>query len=464
MCAPLLECAMRNILEGYILDKREAPERKIKVGLLGFGKTNRAVLDVLTPLDCVEITVRGHGLKTDAIPYPVRAFGGEGAFSLIDEDVIIPSPSVRRESLTLPRGCKIITDYDLFFGSMPKRLFSVSGSDGKSTVTTIASLLLFPSFPDLFVGGNIGTPLILAGADSSAFLLELSSFTLHYCAPKCGRALITNITPNHLDWHKDLDEYIDSKLSLIKRSNEPILNISDKVSNDAARDICAFCLVSDRLSHREITAKYNTKHTVTVEDDEILLDGEGLIPIALIRRQERHNVENLALAIALSIGYTSREHIRKVATSFEGLKERCERFTVGGVDYISSSIDTSPMRTKTTLEGLDRQVNIILGGRTKRLPLDVLKEPLVKYAARIAIYGEASEEFLDFISSYPELKSIPHSAFPMLSEAIAYASEGVRCGDVVLLSPAATSYGEFESYIERGRFFKDYVQKRSPKI
>ena len=464
MCAPLWERIVRNILEGYIKNKASDFGRQVRIALLGFGKTNKAMLDALLPLDLVEISVRQSGLNAAILPDQIRGFTGENAFSNIYEDVIIPSPSVRRESLVLPGGCEVITDYDLLFRLKPHRLFSVSGSDGKSTVTTLASLLLSPTFPTLFVGGNIGTPLILANVDSEAFLLELSSFTLRYSVPKCGRALITNITPNHLDWHKDLDEYIDSKLSLIKMSNEPILNISDKVSNDAARDICAFCLVSDRLSHREITAKYNTEHTVTVEDGEILLDGEGLIPIALIRRQERHNVENLALAIALSIGYTSREHIRKVAMSFEGLKERCERFTVGGVDYVSSSIDTSPVRTKTTLEGLDRQVNIILGGRTKRLPLDVLKEPLVKYAARIAIYGEASEEFLDFIISYPELKSIPHSAFPTLSEAIGYASEGVRCGDTVLLSPAATSYGEFENYIERGRFFKDYVQKRSPKI
>ncbi len=455
---------MRDILKGYIKNKAAILGRKVKVGLLGFGKTNRAILDALLPLDCVEILVRQRGLSEGTFPNSVRVYGGEDTFCTICEDVIIPSPSVRREPLTLPYGCEVITDYDLLFNSEPKRLFSVSGSDGKSTVTTLASLLLCPSFPDLFVGGNIGTPLILAKADSGAFLLELSSFTLRYCAPKFGRALVTNITPNHLDWHKDFEEYKEAKLSLIRNSDEPILNLSDRISAEAARDTHAFCLVSDRLTHKEITDGYKAEHTVTVEDGEIRLDGEGLLSLSSVRRKERHNVENLALAIALSIGYTTREHVREVASSFEGLAERCEIFTKDGVDYISSSIDTSPMRTKTTLEGLGRRVSIILGGRTKRLPLNALREPLRKYAAKIGIYGEASEEFLGFIDSYSDLTEIPHDAFPTLREAIDYVTYGNKHGDTVLLSPAATSYGEFENYIERGRFFKDYVLKNCPKI
>jgi UDP-N-acetylmuramoylalanine--D-glutamate ligase len=222
--------------------------------------------------------------------------------------------------------------------------------------------------------------------------------------------------------------------------------------------------VSDSLSHQEIIFEYNTEHTVTVENGEIHLDGRGLLPIPSVRRKERQNIENLALAIALSIGHTTPERIRDVAMNFDGLEERCELFTNDGVDYVSSSIDTSPMRTKTTVEGLNRRVNIILGGRTKKLPLDVLREPLRKYAVKIAIYGEACEEFLDFIDSYPELQEIPHAHFPAFKEAIDYILDGISQGDTVLLSPAATSYGEFENYMERGRFFKDYVQKRSPKI
>jgi len=188
-----------------------------------------------------------------------------------------------------------------------------------------------------------------------------------------------------------------------------------------------------------------------------------VIPISLVKRRERHNLENLKLSIALSIGYASSERIREVAKTFDGLPERCELFTKDGVDYVSSSIDTSPMRTKTTLEGLRRRVRIILGGRTKGLPLDALKEPLEKYATRISIYGEAREEFLSFIDSYPDLSKIPHEDFPTMREAIDYAKDGTGEGDTVLLSPAATSYGEFDNYVERGRFFKDYVMRNCRK-
>ena len=455
---------MQELLRGYIRNKAADVGRRVRVGLLGFGKTNRAILDTLLPLDCAEMTVRQQGLDPRYPAHSVRVISDEDAFLGIYEDVIIPSPSVRREKLILPESVAVITDYDLLFYSKPKGLFSVSGSDGKSTVTTLASLLLSPTFPDLFVGGNLGTPLILAKARAEAFLLELSSFTLRYSAPRCGRALITNITPNHLDWHASFDEYKEAKLSLIRQSDEPILNLSDTESRAAARNVKAFCLVSDSLTHEEITRSFSTEHTVTENDGWITLDTERVIPISLVKRRERHNLENLKLSIALSIGYASSERIREVAKTFDGLPERCELFTKDGVDYVSSSIDTSPMRTKTTLEGLRRRVRIILGGRTKGLPLDALKEPLEKYVTKISIYGEAREEFLSFIDSYPDLSKIPHEDFPTMREAIDYAKDGTGEGDTVLLSPAATSYGEFDNYVERGRFFKDYVMRNCRKI
>lgn len=455
---------MQELLRGYIRNKAADLGRKARLGLLGFGKTNRAILDALFPLDCVEITVRQQGLSPESLPRSVRIIGDKDAFLGIYEDVIIPSPSVRREKLILPDICEVLTDYDLLFNLKPKHLFSVSGSDGKSTVTTLASLLLSPRFPDLFVGGNIGTPLVFAKAEAEAFLLELSSFTLRYCAPSSGRALITNVTPNHLDWHASFEEYKEAKLSLIQKSDEPILNLSDAESIDAARGIKAFCIVSNDLDHDGVKRSYSTEHTVTSDTAWIMLDGEKLIPISSVKRGERHNIENLTLAIALSIGYTSPKRICEVAGSFNGLPERCEIFTKDGVDYISSSIDTSPMRTKTTLEGLRRKARIILGGRTKGLPLDALREPLKKYATKIGIYGEASEEFLDFIESSVELSIIPHESFPTLKGAIDYLLDGINKGETVLLSPAATSYGEFENYMERGRFFRNYVLKNCQKI
>ena len=151
---------------------------------------------------------------------------------------------------------------------------------------------------------------------------------------------MTNVTPNHLDWHESLDEYEGAKLDLVYSADEPILNLSDPVSERAARDMRAFCLISRDMTVDEIKAKYKTDHAVTLRNGIIRLDGEEIIATDAVKRREGHNLMNLASAIALSIGYADKEHIRRVAKGFDGLIERCESFTVGGITYVSSSIDT----------------------------------------------------------------------------------------------------------------------------
>ena len=448
---------MKTILEKALKDISESIGRAPQVALLGFGATNRALLDILLDVENIDITVRHSRLGNEILPKRVTVVSSEGALDGICEDVLFPSPSIRRERLAIPSCSRVITDYSLLFDTTPERLFTVSGSDGKSTTVAMAAELLSPTFPDIFTGGNIGTPLWQADATASAFLLELSSFTLRYSLPRGGRALITNITPNHLDWHSDLKEYEDTKLSLIKAASEPILNLDDSTSERAARELRTFCLISATRTSGEIFQKYNTAHTVTVEGGVIAIDGEALLTVKDIKHREKHNLYNLASAIALSIGYTDTERIRAVAGSFTALSQRCERFTVGGISFISSSIDTTPLRTRTTLSGLDERVRLILGGKGKGLSLDPLRDALVKYADKIAIYGEISREMTDFIESDEDTRMIPHRSFRKLSDAIAYVIDGANEGDTVLLSPAATSYGEFTDYAERGRFFKSYA-------
>ena len=455
---------MKRLLYQLLRSKRETLGRDVKVSLLGLGTTNRAILEVLLPLDNVEISIRQKEPIYSDLPRLVKVYQGNDAFTRIDDDVVIPSPSVRREKLSIPYGIDVISDYDLLFRQRSKNLFLISGSDGKSTTTTLASLMMNGGFSSTFTGGNLGTPLINASIDTEAFILELSSFTLRYSLPNGGRALLTNVTPNHLDWHNGLEEYEETKLSLIRHSDEPILNLDDTVLEREARRTQAFCLVSGTRTHSEIRKSYRTEHTVTEENGYVNLDGKALIPISEIKRKEKHNLSNFRSAVAMSIGYTDAAKIKDVAHAFQGLEERCEDFFIDGVRYVSSSIDTTPERTATTLIGLNREVNIILGGRGKRLPLEPLRLPLIKYAKRISLYGEAAKEMRDFIDSDEQLRNIPHQSFSRLFDAIDHATEGVTSGDTVLLSPAATSYGEFRDYRHRGRFFKDRIVNKYGKI
>ena len=182
--------------------------RAIDVGLLGYGTTTSAVLGAIRECDFIHrITVRNSSYVNVTQEGIVELICGNKAFDGINEDVIFTSPSLRREKLTLNDNTTVTSDTDIFFNDTRENVFLVSGSDGKSTVTTIASLLLSPTFPHLFTGGNLGTPIASAKLSSDAFLLELSSFNLRYVNPRSKRALLTNVTPNHLDWHLDLGEY-----------------------------------------------------------------------------------------------------------------------------------------------------------------------------------------------------------------------------------------------------------------
>lgn len=456
--------AMKDLLRDYIEEKRARLGRDVSLTLLGLGSTSRAALDILLGMKGVSISLRHPTLPNHSLPPSVTLHNSPGSFYEISEDVILPSPSLRRERYTIPEGSEYVTDLDLLFAHRPSALFSVSGSDGKSTVTTLSSMLLRESFPTLFTGGNIGTPLFCASAGSDGFLLELSSFSLRYSVPKNGRAVLTNVTPNHLDWHANLAEYEECKIRLIRKCDEPILNLCDPVSERQARGMHSFALVSDRLRHDEIKSRYRTEHTVTVTDGAVRLDGVAVVPMDEIKRKERHNLINLALATAMSIGYADREQIRRVASSFDGLLERCESITLGRLHFISSSIDTTPQRTATTLAGLGRPVRIILGGRGKGLSLKPLREPLVRFAQRISVYGEIRHMIEEFIDSDRELRRIPHRSFESLGMAIDYACEDLLDGETVLLSPAATSYGEFTDYVQRGRYFKDRILEICRKI
>ena len=456
---------MQKKIRGYLEDVAREKGRSIDVCLFGYGTTSSALLYAIRRCGCVrELTVRHSGTLYDCPDGYVRMICGSDAAKDIYEDVIFTSPSVRREGLTIPRGTAITSDTELFFEEKRKNVFCVSGSDGKSTVTTIASLLLSPTFPRLFTGGNLGKPVASAPLDADAFLLELSSFNLRYARPHSKRAILTNVTPNHLDWHASLDEYEECKIRLIAFTDEAILPLSCPFNERLAKSIHTFALVSLHHTDKALRESYDTQHTLTLYDGAILLDGEPILRVDEVGRKEKHNLENLMSAIALTIGYSNKDTIRKVARIFPGLEHRCDTFKLCGKEYVDSSIDTSPERTKTTLESMGRRVHLILGGRGKGLSPDTMKSALIRYAKSISLYGEVRDSICEWLDSDNELSKIPKAKFDTLKDAIDNADGLANVGDTVLLSPSATAYGEFRSFKERGDFFKDYLNKKHGQI
>lgn len=428
-----------------------------KVGFFGLGASNSSLLSNL-PLEKCDITLRSdRPICKSEIPIGIRVnrlFTGKNSCAQIDEDILFFSPSVRRDRPELlaaeRRGTIFTSDAELFFKRNRTPVLAVTGSDGKSTTATLIDLLLKSGGHDSLLIGNIGEPMYKKKAEThDLFVAELSSFMLTYLKPSVTAACITNITPNHLDWHKGYEEYKMTKLSIGEKAERLIL------PDELAENIGAEGIISIKIPLRQLIKTYKAELYITVENKYILKNGEKIIDISTVNRREAHNIKNLMMAIAMTDGLVGSEEIRDVATSFHGLPHRCELFfSKDGVDYIDSSIDSSPARTVQTLKSLNRSVVIILGGRGKGLDYIELEPAIKRYAKKVIITGENAEEIYGAVSNSADTEIVAD-----FDEAVIRGKYYSRSVGTLLLSPASTSFDRFKNYAERGEKFKEIVAK-----
>ena len=431
-----------------------------RIGLYGVGKSNSALLDILP--SGAEITLRSDKkIERARVPNDrriVKIYDGDCATDRICEQVIFFSPSVRRDAPALKRaheqGVVFSSECELFFKEVNAPVYAVTGSSGKSTTSTLISLLLSEKYGKVALCGNIGVPFI-SSEPSDAYVAELSSFQLTYLSTFTERAVITNITPNHLNWHTSFKEYKSAKLSLLRHTRGAVLSIDDETLAEVARHRNTYAISSTEKSYSQIKTDYDFSVAYTVEGDFICRNGVPFIPLRALLRKEKYNVKNFALALAACDTAVSPEHAMRVAGNFSGLAHRCEHVaTLGGADYYDSSIDTSPERTAATLESLGRKCYVLLGGRSKGLPFDILVPSLQEYAKEAVLYGECKDEMMRAFSS-----KIPTREFDTLNDATRYCIGKAGVGDTVILSPAATSYDAFQSFEERGDCFEKTVKE-----
>ncbi len=428
-----------------------------KVGFFGLGSSNAALLRCL-PLDKCELTLRSDTMiDRGSIPNNIkvkRILEGKSACQHINEDIIFFSPSVRRDRPELKeakaRGVFFSSDAELFFENNNTQVFAVTGSDGKSTTATLTHLLLSAGGYTAPLIGNIGEPFVKnLERNTDFFVCELSSFMLTYFTPGTRAACITNITPNHLDWHSDFEEYRQTKLSVARKTDRLI------ISDDCLDVSGAYGIISGERSYYELRKLYNAEIYMTVEVGKIRKNGIPIIDISRVFRKEKHNLNNLMMAIGMTDGMVGNDEINAVAKDFQGLGHRCECFlNKNGVDYIDSSIDSSPARTTQTLRSLGRPVVIILGGRGKGLDYGELLPEVKKYVKKAIITGENAEEIFKAIGEAVNTEIIED-----FEEAVL---RGKKCAAEVgtlLLSPASTSYDRFKNYAERGDKFKQILLK-----
>ncbi len=430
------------------------------IGLVGPGKSNLGVLSYLEECDkIISVTLRGEGIFSHP-RYPVRC--GEGYLDGICEDALILSPSVRPDHPKIraakEAGVRILSDTEIFFTDTQAKCFAVSGSDGKSTTTAMISHLLTEATKAMVPAvGNIGRPLTpLLALPHTAYAVELSSFQLFHYAPKTERAVITNLTANHLNWHRGMEEYAAAKARLYEGTKEPVLSLDDPACDRLLKK-APFCVYSLKKSEKELS-KCKAEFAYYIKNDCVYENGRAFLPLSFFHLFGEYNLYNLLAALAMTVGYTTEESVRSIK-DFRPLAHRCEPIAdLGGVQYFDSSIDSSPSRTEKTLSCFSSPVILLLGGLGKGCSLSPLAHAVQKRCRAVIGFGPFGKEAYAFLSAEGYTGILPPPA-KRLADAVALAKSIAREGDCVLLSPAATSFDEFENFSARGAYFRALVTK-----
>ncbi len=427
------------------------------IGLVGLGTSNLGVLSHLEKCEgAPHICVRAQ--KASACAYPARF--GEDYLQDITEDALILSPSVRPDLAPIlaasARGTRILSDAEIFFSDTKADCYAVSGSDGKSTTTALLSHLLTASKgEEIPAVGNIGRALTpLLSLNHSAYAVELSSFQLFHYAPRTKRAVITNLTENHLNWHRGMEEYARSKARLYEKTEEAALCL-DQTGSESLLKKTPFSVYSLRKSETEM-AKCKSEFAYYIKNDAVFENGKRIFPLSLFPLYGEHNRYNLLAAFAMAADLVNEDGAQALK-DFRSLSHRCELIgEISGARFYDSSIDSSPSRTAKTLSAFASPVVLLLGGLGKGCSLQPMLPEIEKRCRAVIGFGPFGEEALCFLrnAGFGGLLSDP---LLHLADAVAAALRIARNGDAVLLSPAATSFDEFENFSARGKEFRRLV-------
>lgn len=388
---------------------------------------------------------------------------GENYLENIGGDIIFKTPGMRFDHPSLvsarEKGSIITSEMEAFFEVCPSKIIAITGSDGKTTTTTLVYKILTESGYKCHLGGNIGKPLLCEAEkinENDITVLELSSFQLHTMKKSADVSVVTNITPNHLDMHKSYEEYIEAKCNIYLHQNKDGVLIVNK-ANDVSYSLKNTAKGSVR------SFGYEEECDVYTQNGEIFAFGEKIMNTSDIKIPGNHNVENYMAAICATKGLATKEAIYNVATTFGGVEHRIEFVReLDGVRYYNSSIDSSPNRTINTLKVFDKVV-LITGGKDKGISYDDLGEWLAKKTKHIVLIGKTAPIIKASLDKYVKETSVGEDITTEFctsyEEAVLCAKKAAKPGDVVLLSNASTSFDMFKNFEERGNLFKNIVNK-----
>lgn len=393
---------------------------------------------------------------------------GENYLKNLEVDIIFRTPGMNYYLPELVKarenGIAVTSEMEVFFEVCPATIFAVTGSDGKTTTTTLIAKMLEAEGKTVHVGGNIGRPLLPLIEEikpEDYVVVELSSFQLISMRKSPDVAVVTNVAPNHLDVHKDMDEYINAKKNVLAHQNafsRTVLNDDNEITRGFASE------VRGQYMHFSMTSPVSNGAWLA-EDGTIYMAYRRMIApimnkddIAIIGD---HNVANYLAAISAVWGYAGADSIVKVAREFKGVEHRIEHVrTLNGVKYYNDSIASSPSRTIAGLKAFKERIILIAGGYDKHIPF----EPLVPYIdekVKILILSGPTAKKIEEAIKAQKLKNndlkIYHSSG--MEESVKLAHELAVEGDIVSLSPACASFDAYRNFADRGNHFKELVNK-----
>ena len=442
------------------------------VAVIGMGVSNTPLIKMLLRAGA-EVTVRDRVPRERAAEQVqeleslgARMILGEEYLQDLHEDVIFRTPGLSPNTPELvnavQRGIELSSEMELFFQTCPSRLIGVTGSDGKTTTTTIIAEFLKEAGRNVYVGGNIGKPLLPDVADmveEDFAVLELSSFQLMTMEQSPHIAVVTNLSPNHLDYHHTIEEYVRAKKNIFLHQGPEdrlILNYDNAPTRALARE--AVCPVTF-FSRQE-----RLEEGVYLRDGAIWLTNDQgsreVLPLELIQLPGDHNVENYMAAIAAVDGLVPDRCVRAVARRFQGVEHRIEFVReLDGVRWYNDSIGTSPTRTIAGLRSFDQKVILIAGGYDKHIPYEPLAPEITAHVKNLVLMGATGPRIEKAVREDPNFNEaeLPIQHADNMQHAVELARACAKPGDIIILSPASASFDLYPNFEVRGREFKSIV-------
>ena len=445
-----------------------------KVAIIGLGVSNLPLLDyfynkgsIVTIFDGREIEKISKDILDKIKRYKMELFTGQKYLSNLNGfDLILRSPSclptIPELEKEAERGAIVTSEIELFMKICPCQIIGITGSDGKTTTTTLTYEILKKSGYNTYVGGNIGTPLFTKLNEiipDDKVVLELSSFQLMEMDVSPDIAVITNITPNHLNVHKDYQEYIDSKKNIFKHQNKDgilVLNYDNEITRECSKEANGKVIF---FSSREII-DYGY-----IVDGDIIKKCEDKLRKHVVNTKElilrgTHNYENVCSALAATNTLVDEEKAVEIIKEFPGVEHRIEFVKeIDNVKWFNDSASTTPSRGISALNSFTEQIILIAGGADKNLDYTPIAKPILDKVKTLILIGQTAGKIFECVKKEEESsgKEINIYMAKDLQEAVNLAKRYAKPEQIVLFSPASTSFDMFKDMYDRGRQFKEMV-------